>query len=367
MPPSVSTDPRILRFPRSDETGSFVLVHVSCTGPAPLDLSLTATEGESPYVSLVKQTRLNDLQAKNYQGSNDEWVKTVSLILGQCSAPPDAPDWATGLEASASISGSDEDNKEIAITIRKRVQTITQRLGAFTLKQDDEQAVELFEWTGITAARAHTLEEQVSSLTGRYRLAEDTIHRLNEQLEELMHAKTEHENRLVANFVQVLNEKKLKIRNQQRLLASATVDATKVSEIQASIPQESHGTAERFHSAKRSARKMSDTDDSDGFEQMDIDPIKTDRGISNNQDTDDEEPSTPHPLDDEQNNSTTNDDSSQDESAQLKRVSPARDTAPPQRDLPFAKRTGGPIKRTASTQPSEDAEETAGETDDDEL
>lgn len=111
---------------------------------------------------------------------------------------------------------------------------------------------------------------------------------------------------------------------------------------------------------------MSDTDDSDGFEQMDIDPIKADRDASGNQDTDDEEHSTPHPLDDEQNNSTTDDDSSQDESAQLKRVSPARDTAPPQRDLPFAKRTGGPIK-TAPTQPSEDAEETAGETDDDEL
>ncbi|KAJ5383327.1 hypothetical protein N7517_001238 [Penicillium concentricum] len=366
MSPPVSTD-RILRFPRSDETGAFVLVHVSCTGPAPLDLSLTATEGESPYVSSVRQTRLKDLQAKNYQGSDDEWFKTVSLVLGQCSTPPGEPDWATGLEASANISGSDEDNKEIVVTIRKRVQTITQRLGAFILKQDDEQAVELFEWTGITAARVHMLEQQVSSLTDRYRLAEDTIHRLNEQLEELMHAKTEHENQLVANFVQVLNEKKLKIRNQQRLLASATVDATKVSEIQASIPEESHGIAEKSHSAKRSARKMSDTDDSDGFEQMDIDSIKTDRGDSTNQDTDDEERSTPHPLDDEQGNSTTDDDSTQDEPTQLKRASPARDTAPPQRDLPFAKRTGGPIKRTPPTQPSEDAEETAGETDDDEL
>ncbi|OQE22009.1 hypothetical protein PENFLA_c013G01589 [Penicillium flavigenum] len=362
MSSPVSTEPRILRFPRSDETGAFVLVHVSCTGPAPLDLSLTATEGESPYVSLVKQTRLKDLQAKNYQGSHDEWAKTVSLILGQSSAPPDEPDWATGLEASASISGSDED-KEIVITIRKRVQTITQRLGAFALRQDDEQSVELFEWTGITAARAHILEQQVSSLAGRYRLAEDTIHMLNEQLEELMHAKTEHENRLVANFVQILNEKKLKIRNQQRLLASATIST--VSEIQASIPEESHGTAEKSHSAKRSARMMSGTDDSDGFEQMDIDPIKTDRGATNNQDTDDEERLT-HPLDDEQNNSTTDEDSSQDELAQLKRVSPVRDTAPPQRELPFARRTGGPIK-TAPTQPSEDAEETAGETDDDEL
>jgi hypothetical protein len=75
----------------------------------------------------VKQSRLNDLQAKNYQGSDDEWFKTVSLVLGQCSAPLDEPDWAAGVEASANISGSDEDNKEIVITIRKRVQTITVR------------------------------------------------------------------------------------------------------------------------------------------------------------------------------------------------------------------------------------------------
>lgn len=71
------------------------------------------------------------------------------------------------------------------------------------------------------------LEEQVFSLTGHYRLAEETIRRLNEQLKELEHAKTQHEDQLVANFAQILNEKKLKIRNQQRLLASATVNTTK--------------------------------------------------------------------------------------------------------------------------------------------
>lgn len=110
---------------------------------------------------------------------------------------------------------------------------------------------------------------------------------------------------------------------------------------------------------------MSDTDNTDRFERMDIDPITTDRGSPNNQDTDDEERLT-HSLDDEQNNSTTDDDSSQDEPAQPKRVAPAGDTAPPRRDLPFAKRTGGPVK-TAPIQPREDVEETAGETDDDEL
>lgn len=39
-----------------------------------------------------------------------------------------------------------------------------------------------------------------------------------------MRAKSQHENQLVANFIQLLNEKKLKIRNQQRLLVAATAD-----------------------------------------------------------------------------------------------------------------------------------------------
>lgn len=76
---------------------------------------------------VVKQTRLKDLRAKNYQGSNEEWIKTVSLILGQSSAPLDESDWPSGLEASAHISGLDKDNKELVITIRKRVETITVR------------------------------------------------------------------------------------------------------------------------------------------------------------------------------------------------------------------------------------------------
>ncbi|KAJ5794435.1 hypothetical protein N7457_001034 [Penicillium paradoxum] len=359
------TEPRVLRFPRSDEIGAFVLVHVSRTSPAPLDLTLTATEGESPYISLLKQTRLKELRAKNYQGSNNEWIKIVSFILGQSSAPPDESDWGTVLEASANVSGSDEDNKELVITIRKRVQTITQRLGTLILKQNDEQAVELFEWTGLTAVRAHRLEEQVSRLTSRHQIAEETIHRLNEQLEELMRAKAQHENRLMANFVQVLNEKKLKIRNQQRLLTSATVDATKVSEIQASIPKESYGLAEKSSSIQKSARKLSDTEDSNGFE--DIDLIQAGQDAINDQATGDEERSTPHFLGDEQDNSTTDDDLLQDDSARLGRSSTARDTGPPRRNLPFVRRTSRAIQKTAPVMDEEDAEETAGETDDDEL
>lgn len=83
MPSPVSTDPRILRFPRSDETGSFVLVHVSCTGPAPLDLTLTATEGESPYVSTggSSQNEVCKSWAHIAQWNNHTWKTFKQRII----------------------------------------------------------------------------------------------------------------------------------------------------------------------------------------------------------------------------------------------------------------------------------------------
>ena len=41
----------ILRIPRSDSQGDFVLVSTSSNGSSPLDLKLLATEGDSPYVT----------------------------------------------------------------------------------------------------------------------------------------------------------------------------------------------------------------------------------------------------------------------------------------------------------------------------
>ena len=39
----------ILRLPRNDSEGDFVLVNVANNGTSPLDLQLLATEGEHPY------------------------------------------------------------------------------------------------------------------------------------------------------------------------------------------------------------------------------------------------------------------------------------------------------------------------------
>lgn len=54
------TFPRVLRIARSDLKDAFVLVHVVNNGPDTLDLALTATEGECPYVASGKLVKLAD-------------------------------------------------------------------------------------------------------------------------------------------------------------------------------------------------------------------------------------------------------------------------------------------------------------------
>lgn len=76
-------------------------------------------------------------------------------------------------------------------------------------------------------SQSASVEQETSALTARYRSAEETIQKLNTQLEDLVKAKKEHEDELIGKFVLLLNEKKLKVRNQQRLLATAKVDPAK--------------------------------------------------------------------------------------------------------------------------------------------
>jgi hypothetical protein len=109
---------------------------------------------------------------------------------------------------------------------------------------------------------------------------------------------------------------------------------------------------------------LSESEDSDVFEKMHVDTERIDQGTINSHETNDERST--QPLEDE-NNSTTDNDSSPDSSAHLKSVPQAREGIPPRRELPFTRRLGGKATKTPLTVAHEDAEETAGETDDDEL
>lgn len=76
------------------------------------------------HLLLVQESHAESLKAKNSQGSDQEWVQILSSILGQSMATNKSAS-LDGVEATAGIAGSGDEGKEIIITIRKKVQSIT--------------------------------------------------------------------------------------------------------------------------------------------------------------------------------------------------------------------------------------------------
>lgn len=75
----------------------------------------------------MQQSQLAKLKAKNYTGSDDEWKDTILHVFGAREGLVINPDSLRGIESSANICVTSEDEKELVITIRKRIQSITVR------------------------------------------------------------------------------------------------------------------------------------------------------------------------------------------------------------------------------------------------
>ncbi|CRG83235.1 hypothetical protein PISL3812_00586 [Talaromyces islandicus] len=361
----------VVRIPRSDDPNSFVLVYIAPSQPAST-LKLIATEGENPYVSSIKLSHLKELRSKNYQGSDEEFQNILASVLKY---RPDETniDYAQlgDIEANASLRQTKDGKNQLAIAIRKRIDTITQRVASIQLTQDDDQTIELFEWAGLMATRADSLAQQISALTERLRAAEESIKTLNSSISELVTSKKEHEDLLMANFVHVLNEKKLKIRNQQRLLAAANVDEDKIEQVSELKQASQHRLAEP-KSRKGKRKPTEEPSDSDEFERMDIDqggPTVDDEAKTDDEDLDGRE--TPQPLEEETESEAEEARSEEESSAPKENKSTRPKLAqpadpPPRRDLPFSKRAA-PGTKIVEPSKADDEEEEGGETDDDEL
>ena len=96
--------------------------------------------------------------------------------------------------------------------------------GEIVLPKDDEFEFNPFEWAQASAqAHAQTLQ-QLAEVSARIDNEKDTITRLNAQLDDFIKTKNEAETAILQQFMELLNEKKRKIRDQSRLLAGARVD-----------------------------------------------------------------------------------------------------------------------------------------------
>ncbi|KAI9852052.1 MAG: hypothetical protein M1838_002021 [Thelocarpon superellum] len=212
---------RVLRIARSDaEVETSLLLHVSSNGPSSLDLQLVATEGVHPYVGSVQHGRVSALRAKNAMVTDDEWETVLSTLLRSSGRDQEARRGIEGVEMTASVT----EGVDATVTIRKNVGGITQRLGTISLGHDEAQEIELFDWAGLAAEEASSARVDVMALMTRYRAQEKQVQQLTRQLDDLIKAKKEHEDTLLQKCRELLNRKKLKIRDQQRLLQGAILD-----------------------------------------------------------------------------------------------------------------------------------------------
>lgn len=96
--------------------------------------------------------------------------------------------------------------------------------GEIVLPRNDEFELNPFEWAQASAqAHAQTLQE-LAEVKAHMDSDKHTITQLNAQLDDLIQSKNEAETAMLLHFKELLNEKKRKIRDQSRLLATAKVD-----------------------------------------------------------------------------------------------------------------------------------------------
>ncbi|KAK4120813.1 hypothetical protein N657DRAFT_658176 [Parathielavia appendiculata] len=267
----------IIRIPRTDEEGAFVLGEVMPSGSKPLNVKFVATEGEEPYVVKLRHDRIGELRASSSACLPEEWERILkTLLLG---GEP-----IEGIEVGAEANVG----KSIVITVRRRVAGINQRLGSLTLNHKADEAIQLFDWCGAVALEREKFHETVADEKAKVADLEARITELRNQLDELTESKKAREAELLEKFCTLLNEKKVKIREQQRLLSTAQVDQSRLD-----AARGSQGTRSKMAEARkpvpsrRAKRKAledasgggSSSDSDDGFEKvapsadtMDVDP-----------------------------------------------------------------------------------------------
>lgn len=224
----------------------------------------------------MKHSRISKYRAKTNHLSESQWENLLrsALLQQDITGSPKSSDeqdhkteedLTKDLELVASITDS-----KLIVTFRKSISGIHQKLGDLSLSKDPDAGISLFDWTNTAVVRAEVLQSEARSM--QQKLAEQTqaAKRLNEQLEELIQAKKEHEDLLLQKCAILINEKKTKIREQQCLLATAKVSTSKLKAVQAKAQRANvrHRSPEPSRAGKRKAARadVASSDEDDGFE-----------------------------------------------------------------------------------------------------
>ena len=264
----------------------------------------------------------------------------------------------------------------------------------------------MFDWTAQAVQDAKSQIGEVERLTSNLESAKSTISTLESKLDELVKLKSEQDSQMLAQFAALLNEKKLKIRNQQRVLSSAKIDRKALRGLGRAGAEEEGEQSKSVTSHKRKATTAPVvSSDDDAFDTMDVDEgneegglrsrddfqadTESDRASTPEQETEDEqsEPEDPKPKQDKASSAPAKRSSQRSKQSSKKDGGPATQkdhhtrqavkeqektspSPPPRRDLPFNRRAEVKAKepeRGRREQQSDDEDEETATEDDDEL
>ncbi|KAB8342904.1 hypothetical protein FH972_022501 [Carpinus fangiana] len=261
----------------------------------------------------VDAVGLKKMRASAFDGTEDDWDQVVrwALFGDPCSI--------TKIEVVAQVTDS-----KLSIIIRQLLEGgITVRLGTLDLRRDDKllDTIELYEWTGLAAQGTRQAKSTASILEAELHAARLENDRFKDQLQELIEAKQAHETQLLEKFRQLLNSKKLKIRDQQRLLAGAKIDAKAVAR------QTRPAHAVRSHRPGLSSRSKRKADAED---------VEDNDGAEDDEGSDGIQVATPELSEVDSEDSDDHDELMPDAGKTQEAAAP---DPPPRRDLPFASRS----------------------------
>jgi hypothetical protein len=246
---------------------------------------------------------------------------------------------------------------------------LQQKLGVIIVPYNEDAEVDTVAWAGLAAQTASKAQAEVTVLKQNYDAQQATIQKLSAQLEEFIVKKKEHEDDLLQKFTQLLNSKKAKIRDQQRIIAG-TLPKEYVSEDEVPRKADKSGKGKRKAGDKDESEVSSD----DGFEGL----RKPVRSKEQESDEDATRASTP-----EEETASDTDDEAMDDvrppslpsnqnaraAGNSKSVHKKAENLPPPRALPFAKKKEDNAHKTRShdTEMNDANSDGSTEDDDDEL
>ncbi|KAI0205642.1 hypothetical protein F4808DRAFT_239877 [Astrocystis sublimbata] len=330
----------VLCFPVSGQEGASFLLEVSSNGSRPLDLKLIGSESTAVFQLKLRQKKIDEYKAATDHCTDEQWQQILISTFVDLKPLPD-------IEIRADVQS---DGTLVTLSFRKNIQGITQRLGSIKLDEVDKE-ISPFHWCISAIASRNKVTDDLATATSKIESLEHTIKELKSQLDDFITTKDEDETQMLEKFRDLLNEKKLKIRQQHRLLAAAKVDPKKLANIAGGDDEDVHHDAEPSRSRKRKVQVKEEegAESDDGFEQMDIDKPDGDGNAGDSaeielgSDVEDQQQTT------DDDDATASDPDTDDEPSTTARAKEKKATSPGQLTKPKApasRQTAGPSRST---------------------